>query len=157
MILNFEDNSKDMTPQRIRPIAICVFRHQDRILVFEAYDPVDDKTFYRPLGGGILFGEYSVIAIQREIKEEIGAKIRNLSFLGCLENIFTHEGKSKHEIVQVYDAEFVDPEFYQRESLEGFEDNGYKLKVMWMNIEIFKNGKVPLYPNGLLDLLMAKI
>jgi hypothetical protein len=41
---------------KIRPIAICVFRHKDRILVAEGYDPVKKQTFYRPLGGVIEFG-----------------------------------------------------------------------------------------------------
>jgi len=130
-----------MTQNRIRPIAICVFQHQNRILVFEAYDHVKDEIFYRPLGGSIEFGEHSSIAVAREIKEELGAEICNLSFLGG------------HEFVQVYEAEFVDPEFYQRESLDAFEDDGSKMKVVWKDIEFFKNGKAPLYPTGLFELL----
>ncbi len=43
--------------KRVRPLAICVFRHHDRILVMEGYDPVKKEHFYRPLGGGIEFGE----------------------------------------------------------------------------------------------------
>jgi len=43
----------------IRSIAICVFRHKNHILVAEGYDPVKDEYFYRPLGGGIEFGETS--------------------------------------------------------------------------------------------------
>jgi 8-oxo-dGTP pyrophosphatase MutT (NUDIX family) len=126
-----------MTQNRIRPIAICVFQHQNRILVFEAYDHVKDEIFYRPLGGSIEFGEHSSIAVAREIKEELGAEICNLSFLGSIEN----------------EAEFVDPEFYQRESLDAFEDDGSKMKVVWKDIEFFKNGKAPLYPTGLFELL----
>ncbi|GAB4413366.1 MAG: hypothetical protein Kow00123_27080 [Anaerolineales bacterium] len=37
----------------IRPIAICVFRRDDRIFVFEGYDPLGGKAFYRPLGAGL--------------------------------------------------------------------------------------------------------
>jgi NADH pyrophosphatase NudC (nudix superfamily) len=142
-----------MTQNRIRPIAICVFQHQNRILVFEAYDHVKDEIFYRPLGGSIEFGEHSSIAVAREIKEELGAEICNLSFLGSIENIFECDGKPGHEFVQVYEAEFVDPEFYQRESLDAFEDDGSKMKVVWKDIEFFKNGKAPLYPTGLFELL----
>jgi len=137
----------------IRPIAICVFQHQNRILVFEAYDPVKDELFYRPLGGSIEFGEHSSIAAKREIKEELGAEICNLLFLGSIENIFECDGKPGHELVQVYKAEFVDPEFYHREWFDAFEDDGSELKVMWKDIEFFKNGKAPLYPTGLLELL----
>lgn len=143
-----------MSDHRIRPIAICVFQHQNKILVFEAYDTVKNEVFYRPLGGSIEFGEHSSIAVKREIKEELGADICNLSFLGSIENIFECDGKPGHEFVQVYEADFSDPEFYQRESFDAFEDDGSELKVVWKEIKFFKNGKAPLYPTGLLELLI---
>lgn len=142
-----------MPHHRIRPIAICLFRHQNRILVFEGYDIVKKEIFYRPLGGSIEFGEHSSIAVKREIKEELGTDICNLSFLGSIENIFVCDGKPGHEFVQVYEAEFVNPKFYQQESLVAFEDDGSELKVMWKDIEFFKRGKAPLYPTGLFELL----
>ena len=46
-----------MKKNRIRPLAICVFLNNNRILVAEGYDPIKQQTFYRPLGGGIEFGE----------------------------------------------------------------------------------------------------
>jgi NADH pyrophosphatase NudC (nudix superfamily) len=61
-----------MAANYIRVIAICVFRHDDKILVFEAYDTIDKKPFYRPLGGAVEFGETTETAIKREIREEIG-------------------------------------------------------------------------------------
>ena len=48
---------------RIRPIALCVFRQEEHILVFRGYDPKKDQTFYRPLGGGIDFGETALDAV----------------------------------------------------------------------------------------------
>jgi len=36
-----------MKKKRIRPLAICIFRHNDRILVAEGYDSVKDEYFYR--------------------------------------------------------------------------------------------------------------
>jgi ADP-ribose pyrophosphatase YjhB (NUDIX family) len=107
------------------------------------------------LGGAIEFGEHSSIAVKREIKEEIGAEICNISFLSSIENIFEYDGKMGHEFVQVYEADFVDPEFYRHESFEAFEDDGSKFKVIWMDIDIFKNGEAPLYPGGLLELLIG--
>ncbi len=145
-----------MNQEKIRPIAISIFRHQNRILVLEAYDHVKKETFYRPLGGGIEFGEHSSTALEREIKEEIGAEICNLSFIGSIENIFECNGKPGHEIVQVYEGEFVDPVFYQRDSFPGFEDDGSEFKVVWKDIKFFEDGQAPLYPTGLLDLLMDK-
>lgn len=39
-----------MTTNRIRPLAICVFSHNGRILAAEGIDPANDQVFYRPLG-----------------------------------------------------------------------------------------------------------
>src|SRR6266568_4543117 len=56
---NRGDNSR-MTQPRIRPLAICVFSHNGCILAAEGVDPLkDNQVFYRPLGGGIEFGEYA--------------------------------------------------------------------------------------------------
>ena len=145
-----------MSQNRIRPIAICVFRHHNRILVFEGYDSVKNEVFYRPLGGGIEFSEHSSVAIQREIKEELGAEICDLSFLGSVENIFFLNDRHGHEFVQVWDASFVDPEFYGYSSFEATEANGLKLKVVWKDVKFFEEGKAPLYPTGLLELLTEK-
>jgi 8-oxo-dGTP pyrophosphatase MutT (NUDIX family) len=97
---------------KIRPIAICVFRHKDRILVAEGYDPVKKQTFYRPLGGGIEFGEKSDHTVRRELLEEINAEVGELWYLGALENIFVFNGAPGHEIVLVYDGVLKDSGLY---------------------------------------------
>ena len=137
----------------IRPIAICLFRQDDSILVFEGYDPYRDEVFYRPLGGGINFGEHSRDALIREIREEIGAEITNITYLAALENIFTHKANPGHEIVMLYDAEFVDPSFYEQFQLTGVEDDGTPFEVLWKPISDFQQDI--LYPTGLLELLQA--
>ena len=139
----------------IRPIAICLFRHNGRILVFEGYDPSKDKTFYRPLGGGIEFGEYSGDAIQREIREELNAEVHDLVYLGTLENIFTFDGQPGHEIVQVYDGKLNDPELYEKTEIAAHEPVlDLPLKVSWRRLDEFGPGKLILYPDGLLELLL---
>lgn len=144
-------------PGSIRPIAICIFRRDDDILVFEAHDSIKGDTFYRPLGGAIEFEEYGIQAIKREIYEEINAEITNMEFLGVLENIFSFEGKPGHEIVLVYQADFSDPSFYRQEAIIGEEDNGEKLKVLWKPIPEFASGKLILYPDGLIELISRSI
>ena len=99
---------------QIRPIALCVFRKNNRILVFEGYDPSEKKTFYRPLGGGIDFGERSEDTVRREIREEINAEVGELHFLGTLENIFSFDGKLGHEIVQIYDGMLEESGLYEQ-------------------------------------------
>lgn len=144
-----------MKPGKIRPLAICVFRHGGTILAAEGYDAVKQETFYRPLGGRIEFGETGVQTVTRELREEIGADVADLRYLGTLENIFVYNGQPGHEIVLVYDGALADKSLYERESIEGREDEGELLfMARWKSLEDFRGKDAPpLYPHGLLDLL----
>ncbi|WP_053367884.1 NUDIX hydrolase [Bacillus sp. FJAT-27245] len=142
-----------MKKGQIRAIAICVFRKGDSILVFEGFDEVKKDYYYRPIGGGIEYGETSCDALKREVLEEIGASITNMNFLGAVENIFTYNGDLGHEIVFVYDAEFVEKSFYEKSSFVGYEDNGAHFTLFWKPISDFTENKLRLVPEGLLTLL----
>lgn len=136
---------------RIRPLAICVFSHCGRILAAQGYDSLKQQTFYRPLGGGIEFGEHSTHTLQRELREEINTEITDLRYLGVIENIFTFNGEVGHEIVLVYDGVFVDASLYERERIEGV--NGVPFIATWKSLNEFGAGQPPLYPDGLVSLL----
>lgn len=140
---------------QIRPLAICVFRNKDRILVAEGYDPIKRETFYRPLGGGIEFGERSQETISRELMEEIGAELKHdtLKYLGAVENIFTFNGIPGHEIVLVYDGALADSGLYDQAVILGKEANGEEIRAMWKHLDEFGAGKSILYPEGLNELL----
>ncbi len=142
-------------PRRVRPIAVCVVRRDDSILVFEGYDSVKDETFYRPLGGSIEFGESAVEAVVREFHEEIGADLINLRYVGVTENIFTYEGHPGHEIVLVYEGDLAAPALYEMQEMTGVEDGGGPLKVMWKPLSDFGPEGEPLYPDGLTQLPSA--
>jgi 8-oxo-dGTP pyrophosphatase MutT (NUDIX family) len=145
-----------MKKNKIRPLAICVFWRGGRILAAKGYDAVKKQIFYRPLGGAIEFGETGTETIARELKEEINANVRKLRYLGMLENIFTFNGEKGHEIVIVYDGDFVDKSFYKRDGIEGHEDNDDAplFTAYWMKLEDFRGKHAPpLYPTGLLELL----
>jgi ADP-ribose pyrophosphatase YjhB (NUDIX family) len=142
-----------MSKHKIRPLAIGIFRRDDRILVCEGYDLVKQQTFYRPLGGGIEFGERAADAVVRELREEIGAEMINPRYLGTLENLFTYDGKPGHEIVMVFAGELADPALYTCETVAGCEDNGGEFKAVWKPLADFAAGGAPLYPDGLLELL----
>src|SRR5688500_6546719 len=98
----------------IRPITICVFRKEDRILAAEVYDAAKDEYFYRPLGGGIEFGENSAETICREVLEEVNLQVNreSLKYLGTVENILQFNGGTGHEIVFVYDGMLQEPSVY---------------------------------------------
>lgn len=147
-----------MRPKTIRVVAICVVRDGDRIFVSENLDRVKRETFYRPLGGGVEYGERGVDAITRELREEICAEVDNLRLLGTVENIFTLNGAIGHEIVFVYQGRFSDQSFYQRERIDGFDgaEGTEPLVAVWKPLHFFLQGCAPLYPDGLLELLIGK-
>ncbi|MBM7096106.1 NUDIX hydrolase [Bacillus sp. H-16] len=141
-----------MRENEIRTLAVCVFSNNGSILVAEGYDYVKDEYFYRPVGGGIDHGEKSEDAVVREVKEELGTSVKGVTYLGTIENIFTFNGKTGHEIVQVYDAAFTDPAYYDKESFEGVESNGEMFKLLWISIEDMKKRKLNVVPEDLVNL-----
>jgi len=150
------DQIRGMMDQ-IRPIAICVFRNNDRILVAEGYDPIKKQTFYRPLGGGIEFGERGEDTVRRELKEEINVEVGEVRYLGTLENIFTFNGAPGHEIVLIYDGTLTESGLYDQAVITGKEANGDDIRAIWKSLGEFESGESILYPDGLLNLLRAKI
>ena len=146
-----------MKRNKIRPLAICVFRNNNRILVAEGYDPVKKDTFYRPLGGGIEFGEKSEDTVRRELMEEINAEVGDVWYLGTLENIFVFNGTPGHEIVQVFDGVLKESGLYDQTVIVGKEaEIDESFTAIWKNIDEFGEGKSILYPTGLLELLISK-
>jgi 8-oxo-dGTP pyrophosphatase MutT (NUDIX family) len=141
---------------QIRPIALCVFHNNNRILVFEGYDKVKDEIFYRPLGGGIEFGERGQDAVHRELKEELNVDISDLKYLGILENIYTFNGGSYHEVVMVYDGTLIESGLYEQDMILGKEANGDEIRAMWKALDEFGEGKSILYPPGLMEILILK-
>ena len=139
---------------QIRPVALCVFLKNDRILVFEGHDPIKGETYYRPLGGGIEFGESGEVAVRREIREELHSEIDELKHLGFLENIFVHSGNASHEIVTIYDGVLKESGLYDQAVMEVVEANGEIVRAIWKRLDEFGVGKAILYPEGLLDLLV---
>ena len=140
--------------RRVRALAICVFRRDNHIFVAEGYDRIRKQTFYRPLGGGIEFGERAADTIKREVMEEIGAMVADLRYLGTLENLFVYEDEPGHEIVLVFDGAFVDSVINEDSYMvEGQDDNHILFTAMWKSLDYFRAGQASLYPDGLLSLL----
>ena len=88
----------------------------------------------------------------REIREEIGTELVDVRYLATLENIHQHLGRPGHEIVRVYEARLSDPSVYERDLIDGAEEDGEPRHCVWKPIADFIRG-VPLYPEGLLDVL----
>ncbi|AFZ27697.1 Zn-finger containing NTP pyrophosphohydrolase [Cylindrospermum stagnale PCC 7417] len=140
-------------PGEIRVIALGLIRDGDRIFVSEGHDPVKQETFYRALGGGVEFGETSRIALEREFQEEIQAELTNIRYLGCIENLFTFDGRQGHEIIQLYQCDFAEPKFYQLENLMFSESDTHKHQALWIDINRCRSGNLKLVPEVFFDYL----
>ena len=136
-----------------RPRAVCIFRRRDEILVIASPDSTKGITGYDTFGGGVELGEYSADAARREMREELGVEVLGLTHLGTVECIFTHEGQLGHDIVFIYEAAFPDPAMYEKDIIEGEESDGSLIQATWKPLKEF-GANSPLYPDGLLDILM---
>jgi 8-oxo-dGTP pyrophosphatase MutT (NUDIX family) len=140
----------------IRVVALAIILSGDRLLVFEGTDRATRRKFYRPLGGGVEFGERGVEALVREIREELGADLGIVRYLGTLENLFRVDGRQGHEIVLLYETTFADAGLYEQEEMEAMEDDGSRHRVTWLALDDCRTGRAWLVPEGLLAFLEAQ-
>lgn len=125
--------------------AMCLFINDNRVLAVKGYDEVKDEIFYRVIGGSIEFGETSEVGVRREVEEELGCKIENLSLIKTVENIFTFNGKTGHEVVFLYKGELSNKSLYAQEKIHIIEPYG-EFDAEWVSIKDILEGRAILYP-----------
>lgn len=62
-----------VTPNPIRVVALGVVYRDGEVLAARHRDPEMSDPFYRPIGGGVEFGEHSREPVVREFAEELDA------------------------------------------------------------------------------------
>ena len=141
--------------RRIRPVAICVIEDAGRLFVFGGSDPLTGRDYYRPLGGEIEFGELGADCVARELREEIGAELADITYLGLIENRFSLAGVEAHQLMLVYWAKLLDLQRYQGRPVQ-VQEGRETFVACWMPRTEFESGAARLVPEGLLELLEAK-
>lgn len=138
----------------IRSISLALIKNsQGQYLYHQGRDRVRNETFYRPLGGGIDFGELAEATLKREMLEELNEEVIIHKRLGLFENIFKYEQRFGHEIVILFSAEFKNRNVYEKKELEIHEHNGLRSTAVWRSLEEIKHEKAHLYPLGLEELI----
>ncbi|MEL6471137.1 MAG: NUDIX domain-containing protein [Cyanobacteria bacterium J06623_4] len=134
--------------KRIRAIALGLIEHERHVFVSQGQDPATGETFYRFLGGGIDFGETSQAALLREFEEEIQATLVDVVHITCLDNIFTYNHKPKHELIQLFSAQFADPKFYQLQETFPLVEGKRISQAFWLPIADIVSGQRRLVPES---------
>jgi ADP-ribose pyrophosphatase YjhB (NUDIX family) len=104
--------------------------------------------YHRLIGGSVELGETHREAIIREVNEELGARIIDLTHLGMVENIFRYNGELGHEIVALYSGR-LDP-IPADDGGTLTESDGFVVPVVWRPFDD-ANLAVPLYPAAATD------
>ncbi len=134
--------------KKIRAIALGLIEHKEHVFVSKGIDPKTEQTYYRFLGGGIEFGETSQAALAREFVEEIEAELVGMEYMTCLDNIFTYNGKPKHELIQLFRARFADDAFYQIEETFRLVEGDRIKQASWLSVQEILAGKHRLVPES---------
>lgn len=106
------------------------------------------QGFHRLIGGSVELGETHRDAIVREVDEELGATIEELTYLGTVENIFRIDGILGHEIVFLYSGHLNPAPAAANAILT--EIDGSVVPVVWRPLED-AHEQLPLYPAAAAD------
>jgi ADP-ribose pyrophosphatase YjhB (NUDIX family) len=139
----------------VRTLALAVLLHRDHVLCAEGYDEVKQQTFYRPLGGGVEFGERAADAAVRELREEIGREVVVRELLGVTENIFVFNGAGGHEVCFEYIAAFAPGAAPADLAPVVCDEGGRPFTARWLPLAEVIGGMHVVYPDGLPTRLAA--
>lgn len=103
----------------------------------------DASGYHRLIGGSVGVGETHRGAMIREIREELGATLHDLTFLSAEESIFRRDGQLAHTIVFLYSGRLEPMPAAVNATLT--EDDDSVVPVVWRSFEEDKE-RLPLYP-----------
>lgn len=149
------DMSADRSSIRVKAMLVAPNADRSRHLVSRNAPTSENPLgFDRLIGGGVELGETHQEAIIREVDEELGARILDLTHLGMVENIFRYNGELGHEIVALYSGRLVPAPAEEGGTLT--ESDGSVVPVVWRPFDD-DDVAVPLYPAGAIDWIRGSL
>lgn len=124
---------------------MLIVRNGDKLLFSRGFDTVKKEAFLRPLGGHVEFGETGVETIRREMQEEVGCDALDVKFVSVVENIFTYNGKQRHEIILMYEGKLANESLYRKNTFTFLEGERETEAGWFSKTDVEKEG-VPLFP-----------
>lgn len=101
---------------------------------------------HRLIGGGIEFGETAAQALVREVREELGATLCTPERLEVVENIFTMNNQTGHEIVFIFGGQLAEEDLIPSQGAM-FSDDGQPMWVEWRPVND-TSMTIPIFPDG---------
>lgn len=140
----------------ITPVALAVAVHANRVFLFHGEDATAGEAFYRPMGGAIAFGERAMATAERVVERDMSTDFLGARQLGVLENVYTRDGTTQHEICFVFLGAFADRQVYDHETVELTEGDQIVAQGGWYDFNQLSAPDSPrVYPDGLLDVVVA--
>ena len=149
------DLTIDIENYRLNIRATGIIIHNNKLLVHKDRN----LNHYALMGGRIAIGESSEDTIIREFKEETGKEVEVIGYVGTVENFFEADSYKYHEIMFIYQLEFMNEEDKKIEdTIKNIEGNDY-LQYEWLDLDklekeplkpeeikqVIKNGKFPVH------------
>ncbi|MCI0697849.1 NUDIX domain-containing protein [candidate division KSB1 bacterium] len=135
----------------IRFKAVAVFSHKERVLVHQLENKSTGETWFIPPGGGVEYGESSLAALKREIKEELGWAIQDEKLIGAFESFHFINGREEHEVTFVYFATPINKSVLKINRYSVLEEDGRNQLYRWRSFRALRKPGSLLYPKGLLE------
>lgn len=126
-----------------RASALIYNNEQNKILLFK----VEGRNFYFLPGGRIEELEESIDTIKREIKEEIGWKNLEFSFLCLSEEFVNDKGYNNHQLNIIYKTIYKEPII--KTKFKGLE--GEWINFEWIDINELEQCKI--FPSSIKNIL----
>ena len=141
------DITVDVGNYKLNVRAAGIIIHNNKILVHKNVN----SEHYALIGGRVKIGEDSETALKREIQEELGKNIEIIGYVSTIENFFEMKESKYHEILFVYQAEFIEDEDKKIEyTLKNIEGKDY-LQYEWLDLD--KIEEYPLLPKAIQSIL----
>ena len=125
------DITVDVGNYKLNVRATGIIIHNNKVLLHKNIN----EDHYALLGGRVEIGENSEDTIKREIKEELGKDIEITGYVTTIENFFEMKKSKFHEIMFIYEVEFLEEQDkkieYNLKNIEGKEYLNYE----WIELD----------------------